>query len=413
MDKDPHGQGQGKVSILPSMNSKRIDIATALAFIVYSSSVVITPLSLLKMSEELSFTLTGGGALEAGRAFLLLIALFISGKAASYTGKSRAIGLGLIVTAASLILAGFARTYWGVMSMLFVIGFGTGFAEALINPLVNDAHPENPGKYLNIINAFFSLGVVFAVLISGFLLTAGVSWRMLFIGLGIVTLFPAALLLSMGKTSEESGSSAALSQWIACLRQPAFWILAAAIFFGAASEAAFTFWSASYIQLNFKTLPSAAGIGTAFFAGAMFIGRLLAGKLTRGHRHDRRLLLAFSFAGIVISIAAYAAGSIGFFYLFLFAAGLIVAPYWPTIQAISPAYVKGDPTLLFILLSTAGIPGFGMATWLMGIVGDRYSLHRAMLLIPVFFILLSTIFLLLRRFRIITKDHAPAGEAVE
>ncbi|MCK5155941.1 MAG: MFS transporter [Spirochaetales bacterium] len=381
------------------MKINKIDSASAITFMVYAATAVLTPICLLKMSDELSFTLSGGGAIEAGRTFLLLITLFISGKAASKLGKGRTIALGLIVTSASLIFAGFSQTYWGVMSLIFIIGFGTGFAEALINPLVHDNHPKDSSKYLNIINAFFSLGVVAAVLISGLLLTIGVSWRILFIGLGIITLIPALMLLTTYKKDlKESGQETSLHHWVNCLRRPAFWLLAAAIFFGAACEAAFIFWSASYIQLHFKALPSAAGIGTALFAGAMFTGRLITAKITRGHHYDRLLMLVASLCGIGVSFAAYTADSLYLFYFLLFAAGIVVAPYWPTIQAISTKYVDGDPTLLFILLSCAGIPGIGGASLLMGVIGDNYGLQSSFLLIPVFFILLSIVLFILRWF---------------
>ncbi|NQT61143.1 MAG: MFS transporter [Bacteroidetes bacterium] len=380
------------------MKINKIDIASSITFMVYAASIVLVPISLLKMSEELSFSLSGGGALEAGRTILLLLTLFISGMTASVFGKGRTIAFGLIITSASLFLAGFSHTYWGIMALMFIIGFGTGFAEALINPLIHENHPNDSSKYLNIINAFFSLGVVVAVLISGFLLTIGVSWRVLFIGLGVITLFPAMMLITLKKGIEESGQSTSLSKWVACLKQPVFWLLAAAMFFGAGCEAAFTFWSASYIQLHFNALPSAAGIGTALFAGAMFVGRLLTGKLTRGHHYDRILMFIVSLIGIVISLTAYKAESIYLFYILLFAAGLTVAPYWPTIQAISTKLVDGDPTLLFILLSCAGIPGFGSASWIMGLIGDSYGLQKSLLLIPAFFLLLSIVLFTLRWF---------------
>ncbi len=378
------------------MKFNKTDAALSIAFMVYAATVVLVPISLLKMSEELSFTLSGAGALEAGRTILLLFTLIISSKAASLIGKSRTIALGLIITSASLILAGFSNTYWGIMSLMFVIGFGTGFAEALINPLIHDNHPNDSSKYLNIVNAFFSLGIVVAVLISGFLLTIGISWRILFIGLGIITLFPAFVLITAKKGSGESGQATSLSHWIQCLKQPAFWILAAAIYLGAGCEAAFTFWSASYIQIHFNALPSAAGIGTALFAGAMFTGRLLTGKFTRGHSYDRKLLLIVSLCGIAVSLLAYSAESIYLFYILLFASGLTIAPYWATIQALSIKLVDGDPTLLFILLSCAGISGFGSASWIMGLIGDSYGLQNSLLLIPAFFLLLSIVLFSLR-----------------
>lgn len=378
------------------MTWKKVDTATSLAFMTYGASVVITPLSLLNMTRELNFSLSEGGGIEAGRTLLLIFTLFASSKAASFAGKARAVGMGLIVISLSLFGAGVSKTYWGVFSMIIVVGIGSGIVEALLNPLINDSHPGNPGKYLNIINAFFSLGVFITVLLSGLLLTLGVSWRTLFIALGSLSIIPALFFLSIKKDPNESGLSIELGSWFRCLKYFDFWLLAVAIFFGAACEAAFTFWSASYIQIHFNALPSAAGFGTALFAGAMFTGRILVGKLTRGHHHDRTLMLFFTLSGIGTALLAYYAQNLWIFSIALFCAGLSVSPFWPTIQAISPDHVQEDPTLLFILLSVAGISGFGAASWIMGIIGDRYSLHSSLLLIPFFFLLLALSLVLLR-----------------
>ena len=374
----------------------RNDIATASSLMMYASSVVIVPVSLLQLSDELSFSLAEGGALETGRILLLIVTLFISGTIASRLGKSRTIAIGLMLMSVSLIIAGFAETYWTLLLLLLVIGFGSGFAEALINPLINDTHPENPGKYLNIINAFFSFGVVSAVLVSGFLIAAGISWRYLFIGFGILMLVPALILLPQKGLEHESGQFVSFRHWMECLRHRNFWIMVVTIFMGAACEGAFTFWSASYIQLHFSANASAGGIGTALFAGGMFAGRIVTGHLSRGYEQDRKLMLLFAVFGIFIAAAAYFITTLLLFYLVLFMAGCIVAPFWPSIQGISPYYTRGDATLLFILLSCAGIPGFGLVSFIMGIIADNSSLHTALLVIPVAFLLLALSLALLR-----------------
>ena len=43
---------------------------------------------------------------------------------------------------------------------LLMTGFGSGFAEALLNPLIIDIHHEQSGKFLNIGHAFFPAGIM-------------------------------------------------------------------------------------------------------------------------------------------------------------------------------------------------------------------------------------------------------------
>ena len=48
-------------------------------------------------------------------------------------------------------------------------------------------------------------------------------------------------------------------------------------------------------------------------------------------------------------------------------AGLGIACLWPSLQSYAADCIHHDHTMLFILLSCGGIPGFALASWAMGI----------------------------------------------
>ena len=49
-----------------------------------------------------------------------------------------------------------------------------------------------------------------------------------------------------------------------------------------------------------------------------------------------------------------------------------------------------DTTMLFILLACAGIPGCGVATWLMGVIGNQSGgLAKAFYLVPACYLILA------------------------
>lgn len=377
------------------MSMKRIDIAASAALFIYASSMVITPICLLAMAREFGFNYSGGGALGGMKSILILAALLFSGLLASKITKRISVAAGLIIIGMSLIGSGLAQRYTTVLLYMVFMGIGSGLIEALTNPLVHDAHPNESNKYLNYVNAFYSIGVVFTVLIIGLLLTRQIPWRSLFIASGICALLSALLFLPKDDSIIESGESIHWSRWLECIRQGNFWILAGAIFFGGGAEAAFTFWTASYIQVNFSTMADAAGVGTGLFALAMALGRIFTGRMTAGHAKDRWLLLGASVLGLLTSLLVYRTPSLIMLYIMLFLSGLSVAPYWPTIQSVSTSYVRGDSTLLFILLSCFGIPGIGAVTWFMGYLGDLYGLRQALVVIPASYAVLIGLFALL------------------
>ena len=75
----------------------------------------------------------------------------------------------------------------------------------------------------------------------------------------------------------------------------------------------------------------------------------------------------------------------------LFSAGLSVACFWPSLQSYAADCLSVDTTMLFILLSCGGIPGFGIASWIMGIIGDSAGIRAAFAVIPVFLFILASI----------------------
>jgi fucose permease len=179
------------------------------------------------------------------------------------------------------------------------------------------------------------------------------------------------------------------------LRRGRFWLFAAMMLLAGGAEGAFTFWTASYVQLHFDGLPRHGGIGTALFAGGMIAGRFAFGFLV-GQKRLRRLILLSAVAGTAVATGVLFTTALPLLYALLLLAGLSIACFWPTIQSYSADRLPVDSTVLFILLSCAGIPGFAGVSWLMGIIGDRHDLHRAFAIVPVCLIGLALLVLIER-----------------
>ena len=376
----------------------KLDYGGAMGFLAYSSSAVMTPICLLKLMEELSFSLAEGGGIEAVRAFLILVVLVISGFAAARWGKPTVLAWGSFLVAAGMFTYAIAPAYGIVLTAMALVGVGSGIVEGLVNPLVQDCHPQDSGRYLNIVNGFWSIGVMTTVLVTGELLTRGVSWRILMAcsgGLGVISGSLFLFFRSSDKHAEPVKSSQANAEALAnigkILKLKRFWVFAAALLTGGGAEAAFTFWSASYVQIHFGAFPRAGGFGTGCFAGGMVVGRMLSGRYVH-QRGLRVLILTSALVGIAISLFALAVESLGGFYVILFFAGVSVACFWPSVQSYAADCLdRVDSTMLFILLSCAGIPGFGFASWLMGIIGNRAGIRAGFAVIPFFFLALTLI----------------------
>ncbi|MEX0652721.1 MAG: MFS transporter [Phycisphaeraceae bacterium] len=364
-----------------------LDYVTAVSFIAYSSSAVVTPIALLILASELSFGLAAGGALELMRSLLILAVLLTSGFIAARFGKANVLGVSSLLLGLGLMLYAVSPTYGTVLLAMGLLGVGGGAVEGLLNPLVQDLHPNDSGRYLNIANAFWSVGVLITVLVGGDLLTRGVSWRWLMTIIGALNLLAGVLFLLLRRTGPERVNHTTahiFGHKRDILLTPRFWLFAVAMFLAGGVEGGFTFWTASYIQLQYDALPRAGGIGTALFAGGMIVGRLGGGWW--GHQHRLRpLILGSAAAGLAVSLLVPAAQSLTAIYAVLLAAGLCIACFWPSIQSHAADRLPVESTSLFILLSCAGIPGFAFAAWLMGVVAEFTSLHASFFILPVMF----------------------------
>ncbi|MCP4177490.1 MAG: MFS transporter [bacterium] len=372
----------------PTLGQRRLlDIACCLGFVIYAASIVVFPVCLLEMIKDLHLNFTDGGTLELIRSFILLCILFISGQIAARIGKPLLLSMGGWVTIAGLLLFSFSFDYQMAVISIMLIGIGSGLLEAVINPLVQDLHPNNPGRALNITNAFFPLGVFASSLFIGKALSLNFDWRSIMQVIAGCTVI-VSVLFYIGRKAILPKPKAGLSHVYEIIRRRRFWLFGIAMICAGAAECSFTFWSASFVRLRFDNLPELGALATAIFAISMFVGRLLSGYITK-HIHIRNLILISALLGTIVCIFIPIVNSLMFFEILLVCAGLCTACFWPSILALAAEELPVDPTLLMIFLACFGIPGFGIAGWLIGWAGDRVGLTMSFMIIPIFFIVLA------------------------
>ena len=64
--------------------------------------------------------------------------------------------------------------------------------------------------------------------------------------------------------------------------------------------------------------------------------------------------------------------------------GVACAPLWPSTQSYcTDRLPRLDSTVVYIVLSCAGTPGCGVVTWILGELGDRFTLRYGILAVTV------------------------------
>ena len=373
----------------------RYDFAAYLTFFAYAAGSVVVPVCLIELARELNFDLasggmTAGGGLHFGRTVTMVVAMLLVGFVAGRWGTRRTLGTSVLLMSVGILLCALSPGYGLLFLAMLFAGLGEGVIEGLATPFVQNLHPREPGRYVNISHAFWSVGILVTVIVAGWMLAAGYSWRVLTAVVSGVGAFAALLILwptPAGMHSAESAERADVREIWQRIRKIArsrrFWVFYGAMFLAGGGEFCLTFWSASHIQLHFGETAWGGGIGVAIFALAMVIGRLGAGYFVPQAKLRKMILIAAVF-GTGVTVFLPWVTELYQFYLLLFLSGLATAPFWPSIQSHAAERLPElDETMLLILLSCAGVPGCGVFTYLMGFWGDLAgSLTTAFYLVP-------------------------------
>ena len=394
------------MDVIADSKVTKLDIASWAGFTAFASSAIIVAVSLPEISRTFSTNYAEGGGMETTRTIVMIMMLLLAGILAQRWGKKRFLALGQYINATGLLLASFSQNYAMLIVALLMTGIGSGFSEALINPLIIDIHNEESGRFLNIGHAFFPAGIMAWALLFGELLTQGYSWRFNFQIASLANLFVAILFTLLRFPPVQKDDSSYTKLFAAILSLRGFWLFAVIIALGASIESALTFWSRSYVATYLSDVPRAGAIAVMIFAGAMAAGRFFTAYLAN-KMNLNSIMIGSAFLGIGVSVFIPLATTLPGFYALLALAGLATACFWPTILAEADAYLTVNTTILMVLLSSVGMVGFGFTPWGMGVIGDNAELRSAFAVIPALF---ASLILLLALERRLSKSHqVPVG----
>ncbi len=371
---------------------KQLDFASRTSMFTYANTAVIIPISLLAITTEMGFSLTQAGLLSLVGSILQFAILLGSIFLAAAFGKIRSLRGGIWILGIGMLLFTRIDSYVSTLLIIAIIASGQAVIEALLTPLVEDIHPEDDGSRQVFLHAFWPMGIILGTLIMGEALSRGVGWRTLFLILGILSIL-AGTVYPRRSRAKLPRSRADFSHAGEILSQPLFWVMGMALFFAGGAEGGFTYWTASYIQIEYGTLPRAGGLGVASFALGMATGRLLVSRLA-ARFGLKKILILFILMALIGAVILYFVNNLITLYFLMVFMGLFIAPTWPLLQTYTVRRLGADPTMVMVFLSCLGILGFSTVSFIMGFIGDMSSLRMSFLVSPVillFLLLLLTV----------------------
>lgn len=331
------------------------------------------------------------GSLATAQALGLVVASLSAGPVIDLKGSKMALVTGLILIVLSLVAAPNAGGYGGLIAVYFVLGVGGGIVVTGANTLVGAVEPTRRGSALNFLNLFFGLGGIITTYVgSGSVAPATLCYS-------IAALTAIALIVNAAaKMPSPSGeASFRVNEVPTLLSRPTLLLLSLFLFLYVACEVGVWNWLKTYlITVNFD--PATAGRVVSYgFAFGILVGRVVVSRLLI----KTPALSVILTAAVLMAITTYAMltlSSTTAITIAVFCAGLSMAPVFPTTLAIvGDSFQRGTATAMGIVI-TCGWLGLAVSSRIIGwlAIGEQY--RRALLLLPVFSLLMVMVSLVLR-----------------
>ena len=369
------------------LNRGRIFVLALLALFTAGAAVSLRAATAVHMRADYLDALDKARAGEMigtvlGAAFAgFAITLFLVSAILARVGFGRA-----LVAAAALLFLGFVivghagalgvSPYHGLLIGMVVQGLGWGLVETVINPLTSALYPEDRVSRLSILHAWYPAGVVAGSLIGIFGDQAGLSWRLMYVPLGLLCVIFGVMAMKerLPDVSLSTDAPVTPGEMIrATLHSPTIFLWVVLMMFTASTE----FAPGQWVDVALSQIVGMRGILLlAYVSGLMFVMRHFAGPLVKRLSNVGLLIFSAAFATVGLyglSLARDPAGA-------LIAAtgwGFGVCYFWPTMLATVAERYPRSGTMVFGLMGSAGALSTYVVLPTLGAIYDRAKLAAA------------------------------------
>jgi MFS transporter, FHS family, glucose/mannose:H+ symporter len=305
----------------------------------------------------------------------------------------------------AILLAAFALSFsgigltaglpvYGVLLLAFLLlGLGLGMLEIAGNSAIVLLHNKKKGMFLNLLGSFHGVGSMLVPIYAGALLSANISWRIVF-SLCLIPIIMIILYLTLIRFPKQEKTKA---DPIFTLAKSAFypemcWYYVA-IGCYVAAEIGLASWIVEYLY-KIKGQPLFySSISLSIYFGLITGGRILGSVIVDKIGHLPILFWAASGAILSLALGIYGPSQLGFF---LPVTGFFFSIIFPTITASFTNIQKPNiEKYLGFLFTFAGIGGM-IGPWLIGVLGDLLRLSNSISMLIVYSLLMMIALLILQ-----------------
>jgi fucose permease len=360
----------------------------------YGICLTIIGPALKNVQGEIMLTGSQLGLFTASLSVGLIISVLAGGFFVDrYRVKSVGLVGQLLLTLGFLTFSMFKSFPVGLFAF-FIMGFGGGLIEIVVNTIISDIYAERRTAALNLLHGFFGVGALIGPILMGYLIESGFGWRF---GYQSIALFSSVVLILQLLTKypdKVSSDRIEFSYFFKILRNPYTLLLGAIILLYVGSEMGINYWSVLYMETNLAVPKIAASSFLTYFWMAMTFGRFITFLIARKIGSKKLLFFltlssVFAFGVFMFAESETAAG------VSLLILGLAFSGIFPTVVALgTDRFSETLGTITGFLMMFMG-GGTLLFPWLIGAISDVYSLTAGMFSILLFIVMLTILTALL------------------
>ena len=294
-------------------------------------------------------------------------------------GRSNTTWIGLTIFSLGIVCFVFSPPVQLTLLATLIAGFGISVVINNVNTAGSHAFAERSHTAVAQINAVAIAGFVTGNFVIG--TTANIvreQWRL---GLLITLPFILALFI-MGRKfepdshipDEDGPQRGKLSK--------GFWLSFFGFFLSICGEFATSFWSASLISDRTDASAAISTLAVIAFGTGVGTGRWYAGRLLKRFHADEQLKLALCLQFIAFGLF-WSSHNLTLCLITLFLVGLGISVQFPLFTLRMVAFSEGRPDLAIGKSSIAAGIAIASSPLLLGILGDKFGISRAYIMVPV------------------------------
>jgi fucose permease len=332
------------------------------------------------LRAELSFNYTVAGLHLSALALGMILAGISCDWLVRHHSRKFVLWLGVVGMALGALGLAFGQFVIFTMGSMLMMGWLGSFVLIMVQATLSDHHGKMRAIAITESNVTASISASLAPFFVGQMQAAGIGWQgALYLGV----LWVAVMAVIFGRQSIPVAKTAPASTHTPTALPAVFWAYALVVFLAVSVEWSVIFWGAEFLEIMVGlTRVNAATVMSVFFV-AMIFGRIIGTRLT--HRYNVQPLLLGALCLALFGFPVFWLSSIAVVNIAgLFITGLGVANLFPlTLSiAIGAGNDQSDKASARISLVAGG--AILVSPFVLGWLGDRYSINMAYAVIPLF-----------------------------